>query len=77
MDEHGTDLESGKRFDGEGNLSEIGLVPDRSFLEMMEMDVTEITGTDDLHHPEGVIQEAQELAADCFGAEESFFPCGR
>ncbi|MBY0120283.1 aminotransferase class I/II-fold pyridoxal phosphate-dependent enzyme [Paenibacillus xylanexedens] len=76
MDEHGTDLESGKRFDGEGNLSEIGLVPDRSFLEMMEMDVTEITGTDDLHHPEGVIKEAQELAADCFGAEESFFLVG-
>jgi arginine/lysine/ornithine decarboxylase len=38
--------------------------------------VTEITGTDDLHHPEGVIQEAQELAADCFGAEESFFLVG-
>ncbi|PQP85351.1 amino acid decarboxylase [Paenibacillus sp. PCH8] len=43
---------------------------------MMEMDVTEITGTDDLHHPEGVIKEAQELAADCFGAEESFFLVG-
>jgi arginine decarboxylase len=44
--------------------------------EIMEHDVTEITGTDDLHHPEGVIQEAQELAADCFGAEESFFLVG-
>ncbi|AOZ94679.1 amino acid decarboxylase [Paenibacillus crassostreae] len=44
--------------------------------EVMEIDVTEITGTDDLHHPEGVIQEAQNLAADCFGAEESFFLVG-
>lgn len=44
--------------------------------EVMRHDVTEITGTDDLHHPEGVIQEAQELAADCFGAEESFFLVG-
>ncbi|MFE4714582.1 aminotransferase class I/II-fold pyridoxal phosphate-dependent enzyme [Paenibacillus sp. NPDC056722] len=44
--------------------------------EIMEYDVTEITGTDDLHHPEGVIREAQELAADCFGAEESFFLVG-
>ncbi|OKP84095.1 amino acid decarboxylase [Paenibacillus helianthi] len=44
--------------------------------EVMRYDVTEITGTDDLHHPEGVIQEAQELAADCFGAEESFFLVG-
>ncbi|MGQ8875652.1 aminotransferase class I/II-fold pyridoxal phosphate-dependent enzyme [Paenibacillus sp. TSA_86.1] len=51
-------------------------VPIRAYLEMMEMDVTEITGTDDLHHPEGVIKEAQELAADCFGAEESFFLVG-
>ncbi|WP_042201172.1 aminotransferase class I/II-fold pyridoxal phosphate-dependent enzyme [Paenibacillus camerounensis] len=44
--------------------------------EIMRYDVTEITGTDDLHHPEGVIQEAQELAADCFGAEESFLLVG-
>ncbi|WP_434748630.1 aminotransferase class I/II-fold pyridoxal phosphate-dependent enzyme [Paenibacillus amylolyticus] len=52
------------------------VVPVRAYLEMMEMDVTEITGTDDLHHPEGVIKQAQELAADCFGAEESFFLVG-
>jgi arginine decarboxylase len=44
--------------------------------EVMEIDVTEITGTDDLHHPEGVIAEAQLLAADCFGAEESYFLVG-
>ncbi|WP_150275662.1 aminotransferase class I/II-fold pyridoxal phosphate-dependent enzyme [Paenibacillus tepidiphilus] len=44
--------------------------------EIMRYDVTEITGTDDLHHPEGVIKEAQELAADCFGADESFFLVG-
>lgn len=44
--------------------------------EVMKVDVTEISGTDDLHHPEGVIKEAQELAADCFGAEESFFLVG-
>ncbi|WP_438348333.1 aminotransferase class I/II-fold pyridoxal phosphate-dependent enzyme [Paenibacillus sp. FA6] len=44
--------------------------------EVMEIDVTEITGTDDLHHPEGVIQDAQQLAADCFGAEESYFLVG-
>ncbi|MCP1423964.1 arginine/lysine/ornithine decarboxylase [Paenibacillus xylanexedens] len=76
VDEHGADLESGKHFGDEGVRLEIELTPVRSFLEMMEMDVTEITGTDDLHHPEGVIQEAQELAADCFAAEESFFLVG-
>lgn len=43
---------------------------------VMEIDVTEITGTDDLHHPEGVIREAQCLAAAQFGAEETFFLVG-
>ncbi|WP_411829743.1 aminotransferase class I/II-fold pyridoxal phosphate-dependent enzyme, partial [Paenibacillus favisporus] len=44
--------------------------------DVLQVDLTEITGTDDLHHPEGVIREAQALAADCFGAEESFFLVG-
>ncbi|MBY0219586.1 aminotransferase class I/II-fold pyridoxal phosphate-dependent enzyme [Paenibacillus illinoisensis] len=52
------------------------VMPTAAFLDMMQMDVTEITGTDDLHHPEGVILGAQQLAADCFGAEESFFLVG-
>ncbi|UHA75356.1 aminotransferase class I/II-fold pyridoxal phosphate-dependent enzyme [Paenibacillus sp. 481] len=43
---------------------------------MLKMDVTEIEGTDDLHHPTGVIDEAQRLAADCFGAEETHFLVG-
>ncbi|MGI6332708.1 MAG: aminotransferase class I/II-fold pyridoxal phosphate-dependent enzyme [Zhaonellaceae bacterium] len=36
-------------------------------------DFTEIEGLDDLHNPQGVIGVAQELAAQCFGAEETFF----
>ncbi|CAH0122701.1 Arginine decarboxylase [Paenibacillus sp. CECT 9249] len=50
---------------------EIGLLR-----EVMKIDVTEISGTDDLHQPEGVIREAQELAAACFGAEETHFLVG-
>ena len=42
----------------------------------MSIDYTEITGLDDLHHPEGVILEAEQLAADCFGAEETYFLIG-
>lgn len=76
MENDGDAIGNGERLSDEATHSQTGLVPDRSFMEMMEMDVTEITGTDDLHHPEGVIQEAQELAADCFGAEESFFLVG-
>ncbi|WP_110930544.1 aminotransferase class I/II-fold pyridoxal phosphate-dependent enzyme [Paenibacillus bouchesdurhonensis] len=44
--------------------------------EVMAIDVTEITGTDDLHHPEGVIKEAQQQAASLFGAEETYFLVG-
>lgn len=36
-------------------------------------DITEIDGFDNLHHPEGIIKEEQEYAAQIFGAEESFF----
>ncbi|MBP1153457.1 MULTISPECIES: aminotransferase class I/II-fold pyridoxal phosphate-dependent enzyme [unclassified Paenibacillus] len=43
---------------------------------MLNIDLTEIPGLDDLHHPEGAIKEAQELAADCFGAEETLFLVG-
>lgn len=49
---------------------------DHPLAGMMEIDVTEITGTDDLHHPEGAILEAQELASALFGAEETFFLVG-
>jgi arginine/lysine/ornithine decarboxylase len=47
-----------------------------TFEVIMGIDYTEITGLDDLHHPSGAIREAQELAADCFGAEETFFLVG-
>lgn len=40
---------------------------------VFRFDLTEAEGLDDLHQPEGVIREAQELLAECFGAEESFF----
>lgn len=46
------------------------------FAEILEIDVTEIEGTDDLHDPEGVIMEAEEKAAAFFGAEKSFFLVG-
>ncbi len=60
---------NGMSYGGEGDLG-------GELAQVMKIDVTEITGTDDLHHPEGVIREAQQLAADVFGAEESFFLVG-
>ncbi|QMV42203.1 aminotransferase class I/II-fold pyridoxal phosphate-dependent enzyme [Cohnella cholangitidis] len=43
---------------------------------LLALDVTELSDTDDLHHPEGPIVEAQKLAAECYGAEETRFLVG-
>lgn len=40
------------------------------------MDVTELSDTDDLHDPSGAIQQAQQLAACRFGADETAFLVG-
>lgn len=46
------------------------------FASVMRLDVTELSSTDDLHHPEGPILEAQRLAAAFFGAEQTFMLAG-
>jgi arginine decarboxylase len=43
------------------------------FTQALAMDLTELPGLDDLHQPEGAIREAQQFAAEAFGAEETFF----
>ncbi len=40
---------------------------------LAQMDVTEIPGLDDLHLPQGIIEESRRLMAESVGAEESFF----
>lgn len=40
---------------------------------VFNFDLTELPGLDDLHNPHGAILAAQQAAARCFGAEESFF----
>ncbi|WP_085993760.1 aminotransferase class I/II-fold pyridoxal phosphate-dependent enzyme [Oceanobacillus senegalensis] len=46
------------------------------FENILQLDFTELTGLDDLHAPTGVIQESQELAAEFFHADETFFLVG-
>ena len=41
--------------------------------KLYQIDVTEIEGFDDLHHPRGILKEAQERAARVFQAEETHF----
>jgi arginine decarboxylase len=43
---------------------------------LLRLDLTELPDTDDLHHPSGAIAEAQRLAAECYGAEETRFLVG-
>ncbi|MBM7569360.1 aminotransferase class I/II-fold pyridoxal phosphate-dependent enzyme [Paenibacillus sacheonensis] len=61
------------------SLASVPGLPDHalhSFRTVMEMDVTELSMTDDLHAPSGIIEEAQHLAAATFGAERTFFLVG-
>ncbi|MFC4323959.1 aminotransferase class I/II-fold pyridoxal phosphate-dependent enzyme [Litchfieldia salsa] len=43
------------------------------FENILRLDVTELTGLDDLHDATGVIKEAEELTANHYGARRSFF----
>jgi len=38
-----------------------------------DRDITEIDGFDNLHHPEGILKDAQKAAADLYGSLECFF----
>lgn len=40
---------------------------------IIDTDVTEVDGTDNLHHPKGIIRDAQEKASYTFGARNTFF----
>lgn len=41
--------------------------------QISQMDITEVEGFDNLHHPEGILREAQERMAEVFGADRSYF----
>ncbi|WLR48481.1 hypothetical protein LC065_04575 [Halobacillus litoralis] len=43
------------------------------FQSILQLDATEVEGLDDLHAPEGVIQEAQQMASDFFNSDHTFF----
>lgn len=41
--------------------------------QLAELDITEIDGFDNLHQPQGILQEMQKYAAGVYGAEETFY----
>ncbi|MCD7818267.1 MAG: decarboxylase [Lachnospiraceae bacterium] len=44
-----------------------------SFEHPFSIDITEIAGFDNLHHPEGILLEAQRRAARLYGADETYY----
>lgn len=59
-----------------GHKKGAGMAPEfRQFLgnNALSIDLINIKPVDDLHHPDGIIKEAQELAARAFGADHTFF----
>lgn len=46
------------------------------FDSILPMDLTELPGLDDLHAPHGMIREAEEMAADFFQVDHTFFLVG-
>lgn len=60
-----------------GHKKGAGMDPEfRDFIgeNALSMDLINIGPLDDLHHPKGIIKRAQELAAEAFGADYTFFP---
>lgn len=41
--------------------------------DLLSLDITEINGSDNLHQPSGIILEAQKMAAEAFGADQTYF----
>ncbi|WP_306461622.1 aminotransferase class I/II-fold pyridoxal phosphate-dependent enzyme [Alkalicoccobacillus porphyridii] len=59
-----------------GHKQGLGTEPNfREFIgqNALSIDMINIEPLDDLHHPSGIIKEAQELAAEAFGADYTFF----
>jgi arginine/lysine/ornithine decarboxylase len=46
------------------------------YQSILSIDVTELTGLDDLHHASGVIKKSEELAASLYGSKLCFFLVG-
>ena len=81
MQERRPMVEAVEKFHSEKNISfhvpghKHGLLSNlpNAMKEAMQYDLTELSGLDDLHHPEEAIKEAEQLLANVYGAEKSFF----
>ena len=44
-----------------------------SFTNPFAVDITEIEGFDNLHHPEGILRDSMKWAADVYGADQTYY----
>ena len=44
-----------------------------SFTDPFAVDITEIEGFDNLHHPEGILKDSMKWAADVYGADQTYY----
>ena len=56
-----------------GHKRQVLGVRDFDFMDPYQMDITEIEGFDNLHHPEGVIRESMEWAASVYGSDRTYY----
>ncbi|SFG37982.1 aminotransferase class I/II-fold pyridoxal phosphate-dependent enzyme [Oribacterium sp. WCC10] len=49
------------------------VIREKTFGNPMTYDFTEVSGTDDLHHPEGILLESMKRTAEVFGADKTRF----
>ncbi len=49
------------------------IIEDDLFQEICKIDITEIEGFDNLHHPEGILKQEQEFASQLYNAKKTFF----
>lgn len=47
--------------------------PMDSFANPFTVDITEIDGFDNLHHPEGILRDSMRWAADVYGADQTYY----
>ncbi len=56
---------------GHKRQTECGFLQD--FPNPFSIDITEISGFDNLHHPEGILKDSMEWVSDVYGADHSYY----
>ncbi len=56
-----------------GHKRQLGDGPADGFPDPYSIDITEIEGFDNLHHPEGILRESMDWAAEVYGSDRTYY----